>query len=68
MSVANPTKAFLLLVGMICITILMALEKVSTDAGLPLISATVFYAIGNGVQAYRNGTPAEPVLGPKDKK
>ena len=51
MTIANPTKAFILLVALICVTILLAVGKVSTDAGLPIITAVVFYAIGNGVGA-----------------
>ena len=54
MHIANPTKAFILLVALICVTVLLALGKVSTEAGLPIITAIVFYAIGNGVG---HGTP-----------
>ena len=59
MKIANPTKAFILLVALICITGLLALEKITTEAGLPIVTAIVFYAIGNGVG---HGTP---VLKPK---
>lgn len=65
MKIQNPSKAFILLVGLISVVILMAVDKVSTDAGLPLISAVIFYGIGNGVQA-RTGKPSEPVIGPRD--
>lgn len=54
MKIANPTKAFILLVALICLTVLLALGKISTEAGLPIVSAIVFYAIGNGVG---HGTP-----------
>ena len=54
MHIANPTKAFILLVALICVTVLLAVGRVSTDAGLPIITAIVFYAIGNGVG---HGTP-----------
>jgi len=54
MKIANPTKAFILLVALICMTVLLGLGKISTEAGLPIISAIVFYAIGNGVG---HGTP-----------
>ena len=47
--IANPTKAFILLVALLCVTVLLAIEKISTDAGLPIVTAIVFYAIGNGV-------------------
>lgn len=64
MTIQNPPKAFILLVALICITVLLAIGKVTTEAGLPIISAIVFYGIGNGVSA-RTGKPAEPILGPK---
>ena len=54
MHIANPTKAFILLVALICVTVLLAVGRVSTEAGLPIITAIVFYAIGNGVG---HGTP-----------
>lgn len=59
MTIANPTKAFILLVALICITILLGFGKVSTEAGLPIVTAIVFYAIGNGVGH------GSPVLKPK---
>lgn len=54
MHIANPTKAFILLVALICVTVLLAVGRIATDAGLPIITAIVFYAIGNGVG---HGTP-----------
>ena len=51
MIVSNPPKALILLVALICITVLLALGKVTQDAALPMISAIVFYGIGNGVAA-----------------
>lgn len=54
MKISNPTKAFILLVALVCLTGLLALNRLSTEAGLPIISAIVFYAIGNGVG---HGTP-----------
>lgn len=64
MTLANPPKALILLVALICITVLLAVGRVTTEAGLPIISAIVFYGIGNGVAA-RAGKPAEPVIGPR---
>lgn len=64
MTVSNPPKALILLVALVCVTVLLAIGKVSTEAGLPIISAIVFYGIGNGVAA-RGGKPAEPVIGPR---
>jgi len=64
MTLNNPPKAFILLVALICITILIALGRVTTEAGLPIVSAIVFYGIGNGVAA-KTGKPSEPIIGPK---
>jgi hypothetical protein len=65
MTLNNPPKAFILLVALICVTFLMGLGRVTTEAGLPIISAIVFYGIGNGVAA-RSGKPSEPIIGPKN--
>lgn len=54
MKIANPTKAFILLVALICVTVLLALGRIANEAGLSILSAIVFYAIGNGVG---HGTP-----------
>lgn len=67
MKIANPSKAFILLVALICVTVLMAIGKVPTEAGLPLVSATLFYAIGNGVAA-KSGQPVDPIIGKKEPK
>lgn len=66
MKIANPSKAFILLVALICVTVLIALEKVTTEAGLPIVTAVVFYGIGNGVAA-RQGISSSPIITPKDK-
>ena len=65
MTLHNPPKAFILLVALICITILLGLERITTEAGLPIITAIVFYGIGNGVAA-RTGKASEPIIAPKD--
>ena len=64
MQLANPPKALILLVALICVTVLMALGKISAEAGLPVITAFGGYGIGNGVAA-RAGKAAEPVIGPR---
>lgn len=51
MTIANPPKALILLVALVAVTILMALGKITQDAGLPILTAVVFYGIGNGVGA-----------------
>ena len=65
MKIANPSKAFILLVGLLSVVLLIALDKVSTDAGLPLISAVIFYGIGNGVAA-KSGKTSSPIVGPRE--
>jgi len=65
MKIANPSKAFILLVGLLSVVVLIALDKVSTDAGLPLISAVIFYGIGNGVAA-KSGKASSPIVGPRE--
>lgn len=65
MTISNPPKAFILLVALICVTFLLAIGKVTTEAGLPIITAIVFYGIGNGVAA-KSGKPASPIIGPRD--
>ena len=49
MTIGNPPKALILLVALICITVLLGFGKITTEAGLPIITAIVFYGIGNGV-------------------
>ena len=66
MKIANPSKAFILLVALICVTVLIAIGKVTTEAGLPIVTAVVFYGIGNGVAA-RQGISSSPIISPKDK-
>lgn len=66
MRIVNPPKALILLVALICVTVLMAVGRVDQTAGLPIVSAVIFYGIGNGVQA-RSGTPSSPIIGPKDQ-
>lgn len=67
MQLANPPKALILLVALICITVLLAVGRVTTEAGLPIISAIVFYGIGNGVAA-RSGKPSEPIIKPRNNE
>jgi hypothetical protein len=51
--------------ALICITILLSVSKISQEAGLPIISAIVFYGIGNGVAA-RGGKDSPKMFGPKN--
>lgn len=54
MTIANPPKALILLVALLSVTLLMALGKISPEAGLPVITAFGGYGIGNGVAAKNN--------------
>lgn len=63
MKIANPSKAFILLVGIICITVLMALGKITSDAGLPVLTALSGYGIGNGIGA-RKGDQSPHIFEP----
>ena len=51
MTIANPPKALILLVALLSLVLLMAIGKVDTDSGMPILTAIVFYGIGNGVAA-----------------
>jgi hypothetical protein len=66
MNLANPSKALIALVGLICLTVLIAVEAIAADSGLPVITAIVGYAIGNGIAA-KQGQPVEPIIGRKSK-
>ena len=64
MNITNPPKALILLVALLCITVLLSIGKISQEAGLPMISAIVFYGIGNGVAA-KNGKDSPKMFGHK---
>jgi hypothetical protein len=64
MNITNPPKALILLVALLCITVLLSIGKISQEAGLPMISAIVFYGIGNGVAA-KNGKDSPKIFGHK---
>ena len=54
MTIGNPPKALILLVALLSLVLLMAIGKVDTEAGMPILTAIVFYGIGNGVAASKN--------------
>ena len=51
MTIGNPPKALILLIALLSLVLLMAIGKVETEAGMPILTAIVFYGIGNGVAA-----------------
>lgn len=66
MTLANPSKALIALVGLICLTVLMATHAISSDAGLPILTTIIGYAVGNGIAA-RKGDPVDPIIGAKGR-
>lgn len=66
MNIANPSKALIALVGMICITILMAVNAIESETGVPILTTIIGYAVGNGIAA-KQGQPVEPIIGKKPK-
>ena len=67
MSIVNPSKALIALVGLICITVLMAVNAIDSSAGLPILTTIIGYAVGNGIAA-RQGQPVQPIVGAKKDK
>jgi hypothetical protein len=67
MTIKNPSKATILLAALAALTVLMALGRIDTAAGMPILTAIVFYAIGNGIAA-RSGTSSEPIIAPKESE
>jgi len=65
MKIANPSKALIALVGLICITVLMAIGKLDMENGMPVLTLIIGYAVGNGIAA-RQGESVQPIIGRKD--
>lgn len=65
MIIANPPKAFIALVGLICLTVLLATHSIEQSTGTGLIGSILGYAIGNGIAA-KAGKPVEPIIGSKE--
>ena len=64
MTISNPPKALIALVGLICLTVLMALQAIEEATGTGLIGSILGYAIGNGIAA-RSGQAVEPIISRK---
>jgi uncharacterized protein YebE (UPF0316 family) len=62
----NPSKALIALVSLICMTVLLVTDSISTDQGLPIITMIVGYSVGNGMAAL-TGKPVDPIVKRKDK-
>jgi len=64
MNIANPSKAMIALVALVCVTILLATKSVDEAAGTGLIGMIAGYAVGNGIAA-RRGDEVTPIIGKK---
>jgi hypothetical protein len=62
----NPSKALIALVGLICMTVLIAVGAIEQDQGLPIITMIIGYAVGNGIQALSN-KQVEPIIKKKNQ-
>lgn len=64
MKLANPSKALIALVGLICLTVLLAVGAIDMATGTGMIGTIIGYAVGNGIAARQN-VPVEPIIGKK---
>ena len=64
MTITNPSKAMIALVGLICMTVLIAVRAIDASTGMPVITMIIGYAVGNGIAA-RQGQPVDPIIGRK---
>ena len=64
MNIANPSKAMIALVALVCVTVLLATNSVDESAGTGLIGMIAGYAVGNGIAA-RRGEEVTPIIGKK---
>ena len=62
----NPSKALIALVGLICMTVLIAVGAIEQDQGLPIITMIVGYSVGNGIQALSN-KQVDPIIKKKNQ-
>ena len=64
MNIANPSKAMIALVALVCVTLLLMTDSISNEAGTGLIGMIAGYAVGNGIAA-RRGDDVTPIIGKK---
>jgi len=64
MNIANPSKAMIALVALVCVTLLLMTDSISNEAGTGLIGMIAGYAVGNGIAA-RRGDEVTPIIGKK---
>ena len=61
----NPSKALIALIGLVCMTVLIAVGSIDQDQGLPIITMIVGYSVGNVMAALTN-KPVEPIIKKKN--
>ncbi len=66
MKIANPTKATIALVALICLTVLRYGDKIDQATFAGLAGLIIGYAVGNGVAA-KQSVPVEPIIGKRDQ-
>lgn len=64
MNLENPSKALIALVGLVCITVLLAVGQIPTEAGTGMMGTILGYAVGNGIAA-KQGKYVSPIIGSK---
>lgn len=57
MNITNLPKAVIVILGLACITVLMAIGKIEESAGTGLIGSIVGYGIGNGIKGTSETPP-----------
>lgn len=62
----NLYKTIIACVALTCITVLMALSKMDSGVGAPIITAILFYSVGNGIAA-ASRKAVEPLMERKPK-
>ena len=62
----NLYKTIIACVALTCVTVLMALSKMDSGVGAPIITAILFYSVGNGIAA-AGRKAVEPMVGRKPK-
>ena len=66
LAVNNPPKFYGLALALVCVTVLLAIGRVDSGAGLGVIGTIVGYCAGNGIAA-RRGEPVEPAVSARPK-
>ena len=66
MNITNPPKALILMLALCCLTLLLSLGKLEQDVAAPMMTAIIFYGIGNGVAA-KSGKDSPKIFGTKDR-